>query len=182
MTLIGLIRHGSTDWNLARLIQGQTDIPLNQQGINEATTLASSLQSTEWHTIYTSDLIRARETAQIIANTLKLSVQLDASLRERNFGSLEGTDYDAAREILDDPIKSAEISGIEIIAAVRERILGTLNKIATNHPQQKILVVTHGGVIRQFLKSLNPEEPLWIGNASLTKVCFNDGKWQLISE
>ena len=180
MTLIGLIRHGSTDWNLARLIQGQTNIPLNQQGINEVNVLAKSLQNTEWHTIYSSDLIRAHETAQIIANTLKLSVQLDASLRERNFGSLEGTDYDAAREILDDPIKSAEIIGIEIIAAVRERIFNTLKQIANNHPQQKILVVTHGGVIRQFLKSLNPEEPLWIGNASLTRVCFYNDQWEIL--
>jgi len=180
MTLIGLVRHGSTDWNLARLIQGQTDIPLNLQGIEEATALAKRLQKTNWCLIYSSDLIRAQATARIIADTLRLSIQFDPTLRERNFGCLEGSNYDTAREILDDPIRSAEITGIETITAVQERILTTLNQIAAKHLNQKILIVTHGGVIRQFLKYLEPKEPLFIGNASLTKISLDKEQWQIV--
>src|SRR5690606_174542 len=93
MTVLGLIRHGLTDWNKAGKMQGQTDIPLNEEGKRQARALAVYLQQERWRwdRISSSDLQRASATARIISDVLGLGdVHLDPLLRERGFGLAEG--------------------------------------------------------------------------------------------
>ena len=87
MTKVALVRHGMTDWNLQGRIQGIKDIPLSEEGRSQARAVARRLGCEEWHRIYSSDLIRAAETARMVADALKLPVTLDSRLREKAFGN-----------------------------------------------------------------------------------------------
>ncbi len=86
MTTILLVRHGQTDWNLDRRLQGHTDRPLNDRGREQARALAAELASEPLDAVYSSDLVRAHETARIIAAGRGLDVTAMDDLRERNFG------------------------------------------------------------------------------------------------
>src|SRR5213078_2372373 len=90
MTTLLLVRHGETDWNAAGRLQGHTDRPLSDYGREQARRLADELSSEGVDAIYTSDLARARETAEIVAERLHLPVVLDPDLREKNWGTWEG--------------------------------------------------------------------------------------------
>src|SRR4051794_22337782 len=91
MTVVGLIRHGVTDWNRERRIQGHTNIPLNADGRKQAELLANRMVDEEWDVIYASDLGRAQETAACIGHVKQLEVQTDPRLREMYCGEIEGT-------------------------------------------------------------------------------------------
>ena len=91
MTVIGLIRHGLTDWNTEMRIQGHTDIPLNSHGRKQAELLAERMKNEDWDYIYTSDLGRARETAEHIGTLKQIEVSTDPRLREMYCGQIEGT-------------------------------------------------------------------------------------------
>ena len=88
--MIYLLRHGQTDWNLERRIQGHLDIPLNETGKKEALVCLEKLSSLDIDKIISSDLIRAKETAQIINEKLHLPIHFDSRLREVNLGNLQG--------------------------------------------------------------------------------------------
>src|SRR3989344_4287192 len=85
-----IVRHGQTDWNKKHLIQGQTDIPLNEEGKLQAKGLAAELRNTHFDAVFSSDLTRTRQTAEILALERKLAVETRKALRERTFGKLEG--------------------------------------------------------------------------------------------
>ncbi|WP_243225756.1 histidine phosphatase family protein [Microbacterium sp. CIAB417] len=156
MTLITLVRHGQTDWNLERRIQGSTDIPLNATGRGHALEAAAALAGGTHHAIYASPLVRARETAQIIARELGLDEPgLVHDLREREFGDGEGmlvTDY-----IEQYGDWHADVPGAETFDQVRDRALGALDVIARDARRrsapvaESVIVVAHGGVIRALL-------------------------------
>src|SRR5262245_65615545 len=102
MTELLLTRHGETDWNREHRVQGHTDVPLNENGREQARALAERLVDVPLAAIYASDLARARETAEIVARRLGLGVVLDPGLREKNFGSWEGlTDVEIAERFPD---------------------------------------------------------------------------------
>ncbi|KJC63242.1 histidine phosphatase family protein [Agreia bicolorata] len=161
MTELVLVRHGETDWNLGRRIQGGTDIPMNDTGRAQAEAAAERLADEEWHAIVTSPLDRARETARIIAERLGLGeLQVDDRLVERAYGEAEGMD-DAALAIRFPSM--AGVPGIERRSDVTRRVLPSLESIALEHPGQRVLVVTHGGVISSLVryvteKALPPAE------------------------
>ncbi|MGW8483681.1 histidine phosphatase family protein [Microbacterium sp. NPDC055903] len=156
MTFLTLVRHGQTDWNLERRIQGTTDIPLNETGRGHARDAAAILASDTHHAIYASPLVRARETAQIIAGLIGLDEpELVPDLREREFGEGEGM-------LVADYIDRygdwhADVPGAETFDQVRDRALGALDTIArasrlrSAPAAESVIVVAHGAVIRSLL-------------------------------
>jgi 2,3-bisphosphoglycerate-dependent phosphoglycerate mutase len=141
VTTLLLVRHGETDWNAEGRLQGHTDRPLSDFGRRQARQLAEVLKGEELEAIYSSDLARARETAEIVGERLGLPVELDPDPREKDWGTWEG-------------LTSVERDRVEFVGesteAHRERILGALRQISERHPgEARILVVTHGGSMRR---------------------------------
>jgi broad specificity phosphatase PhoE len=141
VTRLLLVRHGETDWNADGRLQGQTDRPLSDYGRRQALQLADELESEEFEAIYSSDLARARETAQIVGDRLEIPVELDPYLREKDWGTWEG-------------LTSVERDRVEFVGesteAHQERTLQALRRIAERHPRDGVvLVVTHGGSMRR---------------------------------
>jgi len=151
MVEITLVRHGQTDWNVARRFQGQTDIALNQTGIEQANTLASILAEDHFDAIYASDLSRASQTAEIIATKMGLPFTKDARLREICKGVFEGMTYEEVKEKFplelqrdhDDPVNS-RTPGAETVAEVAARMRNAADEIAVRHTNGNILIVSHG--------------------------------------
>jgi len=141
VTALLLVRHGETDWNAEGRLQGQTDTPLNDYGRRQARGLAEQLAGERLDAVYASDLARARETAEILAGPLGLPVELDAGLREKNWGNWEG---------LTSTERDRVVYVGESTQAHRERTLAALHRIADRHPGGRVLVVTHGGSIRRI--------------------------------
>jgi probable phosphoglycerate mutase len=154
MTYLYLVRHGETDWNRARRIQGSTDIPLNDTGRAQARATGRLLSSRQWDGIVTSPLSRAAETASIIAEELGLPepTPVDA-LVERNYGEAEGL---TGQELADRFPGDTPVEGREPRSAVAERVLPALVDLAGGAPGRSIIVVSHGGVIRTVLKEVGP--------------------------
>src|SRR6476646_1743167 len=141
MTTLLLVRHGETDWNAEGRLQGHTDRPLSDYGRRQARRLAEDLEGEELEAIYSSDLARARETAEIVGERLGLPTLLDPDLREKDWGTWEG-------------LNSVERDRVEFVGesteAHRDRILDALRRISERHPGDgRVLVVTHGGSMRR---------------------------------
>lgn len=151
MTRFCLVRHGQTDWNLEGRYQGQSDVPLNENGRYQARLLAQKLKSCPFAAIYTSDLVRARETADILAAALHLPVTGDARLREIDQGQWEGQFVDDIRaryaelwqQRTVDPA-SLRPPGGETVGEVAVHAHATLDDFARRHPGASVLVVSHG--------------------------------------
>ncbi|XP_050234761.1 phosphoglycerate mutase-like protein 4 [Mercurialis annua] len=179
-TEIIVVRHGETPWNCDGRIQGHLDVELNDVGRQQAVAVADRLANeSEISAIYSSDLKRARETAQIIASKCNvLEVTEDPDLRERHLGELQGLVYREAAKLKPDAFKATlplsrtdqEIpGGGESLDQVYNRCTISLQKIGRNHKGQRVVVVTHGGVVRAFHKYAAPKEesPGKIRNASI---------------
>ena len=141
MTTLLLVRHGETDWNAEGRLQGHTDRPLSDFGRRQAEQLAEELAEEEIEAIYSSDLSRARGTAEIVGGRLGLPIELDSDLREKNWGTWEG-------------LTAVERDRVEFVGestrAHRDRMLRALARISARHPNSgTVLVVTHGGSMRR---------------------------------
>ena len=152
MTLIYLVRHGATEWNIHKRAQGQADIPLTDKGRLQALDVAKQLCNFDIRGVYSSDLQRAADTAQPIANALDLEVVLDPAFREIDQGEWTGLPvaeierrwpelWGAARHYNTRP-------GGESPQQVRARALEGLKRSVQDHPEGSIVVVSHGGTIR----------------------------------
>jgi broad specificity phosphatase PhoE len=182
MTRFCLIRHGQTDWNLEGRYQGQSDAPLNEAGREEARVLAHKLKGQAFDAIYSSDLQRARETAEIIAAALQLPVKTDSRLREINQGKWEGQLVEVIkaryanlwRQRKLDPA-SVRAPGGETVAEVAQRMYSALNEIAQIYPDGAVLIASHGLALATIIckaqgipvgkaYTLIPDntEPIWI--------------------
>lgn len=184
-TVIAWVRHGETEWNRLRKIQGQTDIPLNETGKQQAALAADRLVHETWDGIYASDLARARQTAEIISDRLGVKILgLDARLRERGFGSLEGTLY-GTRNVewaAKDGRNGAGASDVESESAIVERGLGFVNELTTRMAGKKVIVVSHGGFIRRLLAVLTGVRLEPLPNASINIIRqVKPDRWELIS-
>ena len=151
MTDFLLIRHGQTDWNAARLYQGQADIPLNQTGIAQARALAEKLAGQQFDAVYASDLSRAAQTAAILVKKLAMPIHTDPRLREICQGIWEGMSLDEVQEKYADDFKRgaedpaySRAPGGESVAEVAVRMAAAVDDIAALHPQGRILLVSHG--------------------------------------
>lgn len=151
MSRLCLIRHGQTDWNLEGRYHGQSDVPLNENGRAQARALAQQLLGQAFVAIYTSDLQRARETAEIIAAVIHTPITLEPRLREINQGEWEGQLADVIKlryaELWQqrtlDPTNICPPGG-ETVEEVARRVYTALNEIARLYPKDSVLVVSHG--------------------------------------
>lgn len=168
---IGLIRHGLTDWNAAGRIQGQTDIPLNGEGREQAGRLGRRLLTEEyqWDYIITSGLSRAQETGEIISNLLNVPLlEPDARLKERAFGQIEGLTSDERVARWGKSWETLDL-GQEQIADIQIRALAFLEDLWSSYPDQNVLIVTHGAFLANLLTALFEDRYTErIGNLSLT--------------
>jgi probable phosphoglycerate mutase len=178
--LLYLVRHGETEWNRLHRIQGRTDIPLNETGRKQALTTANLLAGRDWDAVITSPLSRAYETAELIAERLGLPAPtVNDALVERNYGKAEGmTDADLNWDFPGD----TPVPGRESREEVATRVLPALIAIAEDHPDQSIVVVTHGGVIRSVLAAIDPaNEYGTISNGSVHSFIYEAGALTLVA-
>jgi probable phosphoglycerate mutase len=159
MTEILLIRHGETDWNAERRLQGYLDIELNAEGVRQAAALGEVLRGEALDAIFSSDLRRAFQTAQPIAATRGgMTVQIEPELRERCYGAFEGLRYAeigerypeayAAMRARDMDVRYPQ--GVNVAETLREfstRSVGAITRLLKTSAYRKIAIVTHGGVL-----------------------------------
>jgi alpha-ribazole phosphatase len=150
-TTLWLVRHGQTNWNLEGRYQGQSDQPLNDTGLAQAHKLAEELDPDTFSAVFSSDLKRARQTAEVLANRLNLPIKLDPRLREIHQGEWEGVLFSElvsryAEEMerrRSDPL-SARPPGGESVAEVSARVWAAADDIASLYSGQTVIVVSHG--------------------------------------
>ena len=193
MTEFTLIRHGETAENLAGIIQGHYNSKLNDVGLAQAEAVAARLHGEVFDACYTSDLQRAVSTAEAISKEIAMDFVLEPEFREWNLGVLEQKKADLAREEYPevmDALKHA-VTGDVIVpqgenhSQFHKRVCQIMEKLAERHAGQRVLIVTHGGVLREvFALAVNLVSPAnalpLLTNTGYTKVRKNDlGEWQL---
>jgi 2,3-bisphosphoglycerate-dependent phosphoglycerate mutase len=154
-TRIIAVRHGETAWNVDARIQGQLDVGLNDTGRWQARRVGEALAGEQITAVYTSDLGRARQTAQSIAEVTGTPVVPEEGLRERSFGIFEGKTFDEIHQTWPDHAHNwrkrvpewQPPEGGESLIQLRERVTRTLAALAARHPGEQIVVVAHGGVL-----------------------------------
>lgn len=191
-TTLCLVRHGETPWNAERRLQGHLDIPLNEHGRAQARATAAMLEGKRFDAIYSSDLVRAVETAQCIAGGVA-PVAMQA-LRERHYGCFQGMTYTEAKSSLPEAYAAFEArnpsfefpGGGESLLAFCSRVEGAMESIAHRHAGQRVLIVTHGGVldiVHRLVtgKPLEAPRDFKIPNAALNWVGHGPEGWALIA-
>ena len=188
MTLLYLVRHGQTDWNLQRRIQGSTDIPLNDTGREQAARAGRLLARRHWDVLASSPLSRAYETAEIIGADIGLGsfgppeIEIVPELVERAYGDAEGlTDSELQRRFPGD----TPVPGRERRTDVATRAVAALVALGERHPGANIVVVAHGGLIRSVMNAVAPGSLLHSGvpisNGSIHSFELTDGTPTLIA-
>ena len=185
MTTFLFIRHGQTEWNAQGRWQGFTDIPLNETGRAQAQALAKRLASWPLNAVYSSDLVRAAETAQALATPHNLQPILDAHWRERGLGQLEGLTQPEIRQkfpYLVLPRTYIEAPEGESYEKLQKRVLAGYKKLLRQHGQgETVAVVSHGGTLRMIISHvLGLPERLYApftldGNTGITRVVLREG-------
>ncbi|MBO2943166.1 histidine phosphatase family protein [Paenibacillus sp. F411] len=177
---IGFIRHGETAWNAAGRIQGQTDIPLNEQGRSQARLLGKRLaaEAYEWDFVMSSGLSRAEETGAILASMLHIPMKSpDSRLLERSYGKVEGLTSQEREQMFGSNWKLQDL-GQESDAELLKRGKAFLEEMLCKYPDHSFLVVSHGGFLAQLFAGLDMSLQIdRIGNLSLTIMEHSDLKW-----
>lgn len=180
LTTIGFVRHGITDWNIQGIAQGSADIPLNDTGKQQAEALAQRLAGEgQWDRIISSDLSRAKETAEIIGQQLHLPVShFDVRLRERSGGKIEGTTENERIEKWGVDWRTADLA-MENLDVAADRGISCIEDVLTHFTGQRILLVSHGALIGLTLKKLLPEkfQTTSLDNTSITILTHAENKW-----
>lgn len=181
-TVLGLLRHGQTDWNVEGLLQGVSDIPLNEVGKAQAYAAAGVLKRNDWDLVMASPLSRAIETAKAFTSLHNLDDPIiEPMLTERAFGAAEGWTYLQWRAAHD---RHEQISGAESLEALERRAQDLLDRIRDQYSGRKILAVSHGAMIRSLVRVVTnhelPKDGDRFGNTSLTRIRHTDGDWELL--
>lgn len=195
-TTIVLIRHGETPWNAERRLQGHIDIPLNDTGLQQAAALGQALAGEPLAAVLSSDLQRARQTAQAVADLHDLPVQADPLLRERCYGAFEGLLYaDIAAQYPHEyaqwqsrQIDAVMPSGERQAESFRQfyaRANTAIARWAERYDGQAIAIVAHGGVLECAYRaavgmSLDSPRDFQVKNASVNRFSCADGKLHLV--
>ena len=181
-TVIGLFRHGQTDWNIEFLLQGITDIPLNQTGIEQVELASGLIKRSDWDVLVTSPLGRAVETARILSLGAGLpEAKVEELLLERSFGAAEGLSHQQWREKYAD--LGLEPEGGETLAQLDIRSQLLLDTLAEKHAGKRVLAVSHGALIRTLIRKVSagefPRDGERFGNASLSILEHSHGVWRV---
>ena len=191
ITRLCLVRHGETEWNAARRIQGQIDIGLNETGLRQAAGAGRWLSRAGIVALYSSDLKRAWTTALVIGDALGLVPVSVPEMRERRYGVFEGLTYDEAKAKHPDGYAAFEgrnanynFENGESLSEMFARVTGKLQEIAAAHVGQNVVIVLHGGVldiINRFVRGNSLETPrdFLIPNAGLNWIATVDGHWRI---
>ena len=185
LTKIGFIRHGNTDWNIEKRAQGHSNNPINEMGLQQAHAIGKRLEQENWDMIISSDLLRAKKTAEIIASYINLPIKLDQRIRERDRGGITGTIEEERvmkwgkdwREI--DFGKDRQETSEE----VRARGVDFVYDVLDQYQEKKILVVTHGKLLNETLLALCPEttaERDLVRNSSMTIIKEDNGTFDYL--
>jgi broad specificity phosphatase PhoE len=175
VTTILLARHGETDWNRDGRFQGWADPPLNETGRAQARALGGQLADVPFDAVFSSDLRRAHETAQIVAEPHGVPVVADEGLREIDVGSWSGL----TRTEIEERFPDAEHHNGETREEHLARVLATVERIASAHPGERILIVSHGGSLRTLRRHAigDPVHP--IENCGVYELRFRDGAFSV---
>lgn len=188
MTTLLLVRHGETDWNRDRRWQGHTGPPLNEAGRAQAARLAPTITGVD--AVYSSDSVRAYETALVLARRHGLEVPVDARLREVNFGLWEGLTRAEIEDRYGDAFsrwlsgERAAPNGGEADATMAQRVYLALDEIAAAHPGGRVVVVTSSGPIRAVEARLRGIDVLdsrhlveAVHHCALIEIAIRSGTW-----
>lgn len=190
-----VVRHGETTWNLDGRYQGQTDVPLSAVGVLQASSLAERLTSQRFDAVYTSDLTRAVQTARLVAERLEGSppVQHEHDLREIDVGELSGllmtdirTRYADYLRALGEDSWGTRRPGGESMEDLFARAGATFHRLRAAHPGGRVLVFTHGGVVRVAVGLALGGVPahawarLSVTNTSITRVLLSETSGTLL--
>ena len=186
-----VVRHGETDWNANRKVQGQLDVQLSATGHAQACAMAKRVGLGELAAIYTSDLCRARHTAEAVACRIGLQPETRLDLRERHYGIFQGLTYDEARKRFPDELvrhsgrdPDFTPSGGENLFQFADRVIRCVSELEEKHREHSILVVTHGGVLDILYRyatgeSLSAPRNFEIPNAALNWFEISGGCWSV---
>jgi probable phosphoglycerate mutase len=192
-TRICFVRHGETNWNAERRMQGHIDIPLNANGISQAERLANALIRVKhpFDAIYSSDLERALHTANVVAGALSLDVQITPRLRERNVGKLQGLLLAEAPVLLPEIWQKHiareldhDLGGGESIRSFHQRMQSILELFLSEHRGQSVLAVSHGGSLDMIYRivtqqALDAERVAVVPNTSLSWIAHDGNAWSI---
>lgn len=172
-THIVLVRHGETEWNRARRVQGHTDVPLNDEGRRQARALAEELDGERVDAVYASDLGRARETAEILAATRGAGVVIVPALREKHFGTWEGLTDTEVHERFPEA-RAGAWGDAETADEMARRVVAAVQEIASAHEGGLVVVVTHGGPLRALLRHVERDDSP-VANCGVVRLVARDG-------
>ena len=186
MAKLYLVRHGESEWNALGKVQGQSDTDLNNKGIEQAKEVAERLCKEDIDLIYSSDLKRAYETAEIIGDKLDLEVDILCGIRELNFGTWEGLDTetieaehnDHYKQWRTEPHKITFVDGEDLLT-VQKRALKDIDKVRKENPDKNILLVSHGTAIKTIILGLldidiSKYNKMTVGNVSVSIIEFRE--------
>lgn len=193
LTRLCIVRHGETDWNAGRRIQGQIDIPLSAVGHAQARAVANALRQEDLAAIYTSDLLRARQTAEATAHLTHCPLRLEPGLRERHYGIFQGLTYEEAaqrhpaefaRHRARDP-RFAPAGG-ESLLDLAARLSASCAAIVARHAGETVALFTHGGVLDLLYRqakgmALTAPRDFAIPNCALNWFEVTNGCWTLLA-
>jgi probable phosphoglycerate mutase len=186
LTILYLVRHGETEWNAKNKIQGNMDIELNDKGLKQAEYVADRLSNENIDIIYSSRLKRAKTTAQIIADSMQLSVNELDEFREICLGPWEGLTMNEINEKYAEHYKfyrekpsNFNMPGAETFLQVTERFCSAINTIISQNKDKKIVVVSHGAAIKAAIISIlgmdiDYYNKFRVDNASISTLYFSD--------
>lgn len=192
-TRINLIRHGETDWNAEGRIQGHLPIPLNTRGREQAEALAVHLNDVPFDAVYSSDLLRARQTAEAIVRLSGHEILFDERLREWDLGELCGLlrtqveqAHPQAARVRREYLVDEPMPGGESIRQRYERVTSAISDIASLHPGGNVIVVSHGGPLGDCYrcaigKGVGERMKIDLFNASINRIRIDGDDWRLES-
>ena len=194
---IYLMRHGETDWNKARRLQGTSDVPLNAYGIELAEKTAEGLKDVDFDAAFSSPLVRAYETARIVIGSRQVEIVRDERLREMYFGPSEGRHFDEERNnpqnplylLMQKPECYAPTDGSESIGQVRERGQAFLRDkiVPLEGSCENVLIVAHGAFNRCVLNPLAgvADSEFWkiaLPNCAVSVLSLQNGKFRVVEQ